>query len=355
MIPAQKIHSDRCALTSSRLKSPDSLNRRSMSRAEKQVSRSISVPVVLGAAVSANPLSLIQSRPTFRPGYASACGAGLRTKGFVDFLVPRPFSNGFVGEHRTEGRPARIIDGLRHAGFGEAGRVHITHGDVVELSDDASRELVQEVPACISCLGMQLGSKALLTGPLRLPKPFLDGLEVPRVADRLTVGQRGKMLQPEVDAYPVLDTPRLRFGNFNGDVQEPVAASVLAKVRSITDLAFGKRTTVEHAKGVAVEAKGGSFTLEAAPLNRHPSERLTTPVTQVWAAVLSAGLNVLRQENRDRLAGKPEQFAAARRELFNIESAGPLLAPLERVFLRVVRKVPNVIDRSRLGVQEASQ
>src|SRR5689334_24079197 len=98
-------------------------------------------------AITANPFSYSQtcdtSRPRVRQGAATRTGLG--GKCFVHFFKPRAMLNSLVRQFITEGRPASIKYGLRHAGFGESCRVHVTHGDVIELTNDAVRELVNEV------------------------------------------------------------------------------------------------------------------------------------------------------------------------------------------------------------------
>src|SRR5216683_5539641 len=95
------------------------------------------------------PASYSEVCDTFRPRLARARRTVSGRERFIDFLVPSPVRSRFVAEHASEGRPACIKDGLRQAGFGESSGVHIADRDVIELSDDAGRELVVKVTAGI--------------------------------------------------------------------------------------------------------------------------------------------------------------------------------------------------------------
>src|SRR6516164_4478932 len=105
-----------------------------MSRAEN-VYRSIGITIMYRTAITPYPLSYSKVCDTFRPrlGQSAASRADLGGKTFVHFFVPRAMLNSLVREHASKGRPACIENGLRHAGLGESGSVHITHRDVIEV------------------------------------------------------------------------------------------------------------------------------------------------------------------------------------------------------------------------------
>jgi hypothetical protein len=73
----------------------------------------------------------------------------------------------FAAEHASEGRPARIENGLRQAGLGESGGIHIADRDIVELSNDAHRELVVKVTAGMGDTRVNVRYLTSFTGPLR--------------------------------------------------------------------------------------------------------------------------------------------------------------------------------------------
>src|ERR1700681_1475263 len=88
------------------------------------------------------PASYSELCDTFRPRLACARRTDSGRERFIDFLVPSPVRSRFVAEHVSEGRPACIEHGLRQAGLGESGGIHIADRDVVELSNDAGRAFV---------------------------------------------------------------------------------------------------------------------------------------------------------------------------------------------------------------------
>src|SRR3984893_11289598 len=113
------------------------------------------------------PASYSELCDTFRPRFASAKRTVSGRARFIDFLVPGPARKRFVAEHVSEGRPARIKHGLRHAGFGESGGVHIADRDVIEVSNDTGRELVVKVTACMGDARVKVGLLTPFVSPLR--------------------------------------------------------------------------------------------------------------------------------------------------------------------------------------------
>src|SRR5580658_8277084 len=138
------------------LKGGDSLCRRSMSRTEEDIVRRVDVPIMQDTTLRAYPTSYSEVCDTFRPRLGMARRTVSGRERFVDFLVPSAVRSRFVAEHASEGRPACIENGLRQAGLGESGGVHIADRDVVELSDHAHRELVVKVAARMGDTGMNV-------------------------------------------------------------------------------------------------------------------------------------------------------------------------------------------------------
>jgi hypothetical protein len=96
--------------------------------------------------------------------------------------------------------PACIENGLRQAGLGESGGVHIADCDVVELSNDANRELVVKVTARLGDTGMKVRRLTSLTGALR-DGEFVGQLpQKPRVLD--PVDRAAKSLRPKSMPIP---------------------------------------------------------------------------------------------------------------------------------------------------------
>ena len=118
-----------------------------MSRTEEDIQSRVDVTIMRYATLRTYPTSYSEVCDTFRPRLACAKRTVSGGERFIDFLVPGPVRKRFVAEHVSEGRPARIENGLRQAGFGESGGVHIADRDVIEVSNDAGRELVVKVTA----------------------------------------------------------------------------------------------------------------------------------------------------------------------------------------------------------------
>src|SRR6267378_4644206 len=130
-------------------KDGDSLNRRSMSRTEEDIESGVDITIMRDTTLSTYPPSYSEVCDTFRPRLAGARRTDSGRERFIHFLVPSPVRSRFVAEHGSEGRPACIEHGLRQAGLGESGGVHIANRDVIELSNDAGRELVVKITARI--------------------------------------------------------------------------------------------------------------------------------------------------------------------------------------------------------------
>src|ERR1700692_3148875 len=118
-----------------------------MSRTEEDILSRVDITIMRNTTLSTYPASYSEVCDTFRPRIACARRTDSGRERFIDFLVPSPVRNRFVAEHASEGRPAGIKDGLRQAGLGESGGVHIADRNIVELSNDAGRELVVKVTA----------------------------------------------------------------------------------------------------------------------------------------------------------------------------------------------------------------
>jgi hypothetical protein len=147
---------------------------------------------------------------TFRPRLGMARRTDSGRERFIHFLVPSSVRDRFVAEHAPEGRPASIEHGLRQAGLGESGGIHIADGDIVELSHDARRELVVKVTAGIGDTGVNVRRLTSFTGALR-GSEFLGQLpQMPRVLDLLPDREGREVFEAQVDANPAAHRPSQR-------------------------------------------------------------------------------------------------------------------------------------------------
>ena len=125
-------------------------------------------------AITALPLSYSKACDTFRPriGHGAAIRTDLGSKALIDFLEPRAMLDSLVRQLMSEARPARIQDRLGHAGPGESGGGDITDRNVIELPDNAVRQLMQEVATAVRNLRVDRLEAPLLVGALRQRKRF---------------------------------------------------------------------------------------------------------------------------------------------------------------------------------------
>lgn len=308
---------------------------------------------MLNATLSAYPKPYSKACSTFRTvaGNSPATRASLGSVLLVHFLEHRAMLNSLVRELTAEGRPACIMNGLRHAGLGESFGTYVANSYVVELSDDASRELVVEVEARIAYSGVDVAGQATLLSSLRLRQLFLQAAEMPGVADLFATGERGEVFQSQIDTDTRRDFARGIVWHFDHDIQEPVAAPIARKVGTVLDLAFWERSGVEDSECVTSMPESVSMAIEGLALQWNPSERLLASITQVWALDLIPGSSVPATYSADCAGMQAEFLAAARSEIDEIKAGRPLPAPLERVPLPIIAVVEDEIYRPGLLVQ----
>jgi len=323
----------------------------------QDIESSILIPIMYSATFATSPKSLIQVGPTFwtAVGDSSAARARLRGKSFIHLLKPSPVRNRFVAEHVSEGRPASIKNRLRHAGFGESGRVHVAHGDVIKLSDDARGELMVEIAPRIGNAGVNIGSLALLSGALRNCEPFLKFVEMARVGDLLARGHGGEVLQSEINTDALYGLAAISLCNLNDDVEKPIAATVSGKVRAVLDLAFRQGAAVEHAEGITGKAEGITFALQVATPNWNPSKGLFATITKVRLFVLASRLCIPQANLSNCVCIQTKFFAAPCGQVAKVKSSQPFSVPSQSILLSVIAIVPDKVDRTRLLIQQAVQ
>src|SRR5882672_210242 len=128
-----------------------------MSRTEEDIGCRVDITIMRDTTLRTYPPSYSEVCDTFRPRLAGARRTDSGRERFIHFLVPSPVRSRFVAEHVAEGRPACIEDRLRQAGLGESGGVHVADRDVVELSNDASREFVVKITASVDNARVEVG------------------------------------------------------------------------------------------------------------------------------------------------------------------------------------------------------
>ena len=301
------------------------------------------------------PLPYSKVCDTFRPrvGQGATTRTDLGTKRLVDFLEPRAMLNSLVREHRSEGRPTCVSDAFRHVGFGKFRGRHVADRDVIELSHDTVRELVQKVPARIGDASVDARRSTFLSGSLRFAELFLKRAEVSRVVDGFTSAQGRETLEAKINADATVHLALFRLLVFDADVQKPVAASVAGEVSAVRDPGAGRQiTTLEHAELTPVEVEAVFGFLDVTSLERHPSERFLATIAQEWAIPLRAGPGVLLAHSVDRPGVQAKLLAATSSELVQIEPGKPTPAESNSIFLPVVAVIEHERHRAGLLVQQ---
>jgi hypothetical protein len=300
--------------------------------------------------ITAFPLSYSKVCDTFRPriGHCPAIRTDLGGKAFIYFLKPGAMLNSLVRKLITKRRPASIDYRLRHAGLDEGGGVYIADYDVVKVMNNAGGTLVKKVVARIGDLCVNGSYASSFSRPLGGGQRGLGLLKEVLGGDFFAIRQCRQIFQPQVNAYPVDWRSRWRLRHFQHDVQEPVASAVARKIAAVMDFPHGERTRVKHPKCIASEAECITLSLQFAPLERHPSQRFSTAVAQVWAMRLDSRFGVLLANVINRARVQAKLLTAAGGQLNQIKSGMPAAAEAQRVFLPIIAVVPYEVDCSRL-------
>lgn len=325
--------------------------------ASEKVQRSIHIPIMRHLALTARPASYSKVCDTFRPRrrHRATRRADLGGESFADFLIARAMLNSLVREHLAEARPAGIENGLGHAGRGKSRGRDVTDRDVIELSHDAARELVQKVAPRVADARVDIAGLAQLVRSLRRGQGRFKRGPVARIVDLLSRGERHQILQSKVDPDgTVTDTCR-SFRHINHDIQVPVSAAITREVGAVADLAFRQSSGLEHPERVSRKAKGIPLALQIAPLERHPWQRFPPAVSQVSAPMLAAGFGVLFADGIHRARMQPQLTTAAGGEDIQVKAARPLLSPIEGMLLSIVTEVPHEVRCPALSIQQTGE
>ena len=323
----------------------------------ENVHSSVDVAIMKSTAITASPLSYSKTCDTLRPrrGQTAARRTDLGGKSFAHFLEPSSAPNGFEAEHVAEGRPASIKYRFRHSGFGESGGVYVAYCDVIELSCNSMRQLMQEVATTVGYLCMNIYDQRFFLGSLRHGQLASEPTKISRVFDLLSSGKSCKFFQAKIDAYSFNWSSPIGIGNFNADGQKPIAASISGEAGSVLNLSFWQRPTVEHPEGVARESECQPFALEVSPLEWNPARGMIPAISQERTLFLVTRLGVLLANSIDRSRVHSKLFAAARRKTVQIKAGRPFLGVLQRESLRIIAEIPNDIYRFCLSIQQAIQ
>jgi len=264
-----------------------------MPRADKDVDSRVNVTIMNRTALRATPMPYSKVCDTFRPRHACAGRTDLGGQVFTHFLERSPVRNRFIAEHVSESGPASVVDAFGHAGFGQSRGIHIAYRDEIESFNQLAGLLVQEVPAGVSDPVMNVPCLPLLTSPLRFAKLSCEDAEVTRVVDGLSGGQGGEGLQSQVDTDSAASLPARRFSHLNNNIQEPVAASVLAETAAIANSSLQLPSAIKYANLHTLKNNGVPLLAQSLRAERNPSQRVATPIAKAVLAAHIPGLHIL--------------------------------------------------------------
>ncbi len=264
---------------------------------------------------------------------------------FRDLTVHHFPRNRFIFKKVAEHRPTGVIHRFCHVRFCQLGTTHIPHNNQLAILRQPMRFLVQKILAPIRNLGLQIPG---------LPRTFLalmfsnPSLLIPIPTRRFnfrTVRTGRQRLQPQINPDLMGSGTDFFFRDFANEIDVPTLAGVLAKAPTL-DRA-GEVTAVPEPEGVTGIAHSIVNHLHPGRLERNPARRpLPAPAQPPLLALLSTSL-VLLAHGLHRLRMQTQFFATARGQLAQILIRRPALIPAQRVFLRFVAEVPNLITRPR--------
>jgi len=344
-------------LAFARITSQDSCCQR-RTPATENVHCSIRVAVMNRSTVTAHPFSYSKARDTFRPriGQQATIRAGLGGKSFVYFQVPCAMPNGLVRKHVSEGRPASVQDGLGHIGLCQGRCVDITNHNQSEALRDCGGMLMVKIAPLIPNLYLDRCNPALLIRFLsddqRSLRVAIDSLRFNSFAGR----KRREVFQAKVNSNFGRCLGRgTHIIDFNTDIQKPATQGVAGEAAAVFNFPLGQFAAVKNAIHVAAESKAAFYRLNRRTGQRNPFERpFDASVTQEWLVFYLPTVDIFSADRFNRMAVQPEFRTGARGQSTKIECGQPGPAVSQRVFLPIVAKIPDEINRPRLAVQLAS-
>ena len=301
-----------------------------MSQADMEnIERSIMVTIERSTTSRAVPMSYCE---TFKPSRATRCdapatGTGLRTERFIHFREPDPAPNGFISELLAKGRPAGIEDGFRQSGFRQLRRRYIPDNDVIKLFYDASGSLMVEIQPRILDTGMNIRGLSFFARPLGFRHLLGQLCQMARIFYFLTCGQRGEIVEPEINTDGLADGPRRYIGKFQDHVEEPSALRVHGKIGAIANpCSIWNRTAIKYTKDSTGKLEITTMTCNVTSLDWNPSQRFTPAPAEIGPFLLPSAIGVLRADGIDGPRVEAKFLACPGSQVIKIEASGPTVA-----------------------------
>lgn len=206
---------------------------------------------------------------------------------------------------------------------------------------------MQKILAPIRNPGVKISGLTRPAFPLRFCNPFLLAA-IPSWRFNLgTIGTGCQRFQSQIDSDLLRSGTDFFFGNFADQIDVPAFAGVLTEAATFNRAR--KITAVPKAEGATGIAHGIVHDLDPGRLEGNPTRRpLPTPAQFAFLGLLATG-RVLLTHCLHGLRMQAQFFTAARGQLAQIWIRRPALIPAQRVVLRFVAEIPNLITRPRQG------
>ena len=309
----------------------------------------VRVAVENRAACAAHPFSYLKTLSTFWTAYCAATGTGLSCEAFRHFTVHYLPRNRFVFEKVAEHGPSSIVHGFRHVRFCQLGTGHVADNNQLAIVDQLSCFLVEKIQATVGYLGVQVPHLARLALALKFGQPLLL-IPIPaRRFNLAAIGTGRQRFQPQVNTDLLGSSGWLFVRAIDGKIHVPPFAVVLAEAARLDG--SGHSSAVPESESLPGIANGIPGNLDADGFERNPPRRSFPAPAQLALLELLATVGVLLAHGLNGLGMQAQFLAAAGRQLAQVLIGRPALIPAQRVFLRLVAEVPNLITRSRQAVE----
>lgn len=315
----------------------------------ENVQCSVDIAVMDRVAFVAHPFSDPKTFSTFWAADCAATGTGLGCEVFRDLTVDHFPRNRFIGKQVFEHRPARIIHGFSHVRFCQFGTTDISNDNQLTFFRESIGFFMQKILASIRNLGLQITRLPGTALTLMFRNP---SLLIPIPARRFNlaaIGTGRQRFQPQINTDLFCSRRGFRFRHFNHEVNVPALTRILAETAAF-DRA-GKFATLPESEGVTGIMHSIVNDLDTGCFERNPPRRSFPAPAQFALFELLATGCILFAHSLHGLGMQAQFLAAAGRQLAQVLIGRPALIPAQRVFLRLVAEVPNLITRSRQAVE----
>lgn len=286
---------------------------------------------MLNTALITSPSSLTQSCPTFRPGYASACGAGLRRPSLIGFNKHCTPSGAFISQHLSECAPSCIQDRLGHLGFCKGSSIHISNNNDSVLASHLGARNMELMTTRIGYFGVDRTNARFISGSLGNAQSDFVSPIVAQIWNFGTIAACSKRFESQVDTN-LANPHRQIIGKFAGKSRVPASTGVLNE--SARFEFAGNFAMPPKAKSLFKIANTVAFDLGGTGNVGNPSKRALRAKTRAksWAFFLGiSGLRELAANLGNCIGVQPKFFGTTGAQFPKIKLARPATASARSV------------------------